>query len=423
MTDPQRYCPRTDAAAKPLFLPVSVVSVLSVVMVWISVLLALGTLTAPLFANQIEGVRFGQQGGATRIVIDLESATKPSVFLLADPFRVVVDIEDANWTAARDASATGVVSGYRHGNFRRGTYRLVFDLKSPAVVDKSFALPPNARSGHRYVIDLKGASRANFLRAVQASRPARPRQPISDSVPVLSTQPRRANQKPLVVIDAGHGGVDPGTLGVLGVNEKIVNLGVAKALQSELQRGGKYRVRLTRETDIFIPVRDRFKIARKWGADLFISIHADAIADRSVRGGTVYTLSEEASDKEAARLAARENKSDIIAGVDLGLADDDVSNILIDLAQRETMNVSAQFAEMLVPEMRREVLMHKKGHRFANLGVLKAPDVPSVLIETGYLSNRSDARLLASREGQRKLARSISRGVEKYFKAQSALGR
>lgn len=386
-----------------------------------ALLLTVFSSVSHVWAGDIEGIRFGRQGNATRVVIDLSDATKPNVFLLPDPYRIVVDVGNASWNAKSEGDPSGVVSGYRHGNFRRGTYRIVFDLTAAATVERSFGLAPNSRYGHRYVIDLAPASRDSFLTAVNASRPSRPiTRSTEPEPPVVTNRQRAANQKPLVVIDAGHGGVDPGTLGVLGVNEKIVTLAVAKELKKELEKRGKYRIRLTRETDIFIPVRDRFKIARKWGADLFISVHADAIANSKVRGGTIYTLSESASDAEAARLAARENKSDIIAGVDLKTTDDDVSTILIDLAQRETMNVSAQFAELLLPEMRKDVLMHRRGHRFANLGVLKAPDVPSVLIETGYLSNRTDARVLASRDGQKKLAKSISRGVDKYFETQYA---
>ncbi len=158
-------------------------------------------------------------------------------------------------------------------------------------------------------------------------------------------------------------------------------------------------------------------------ADLFVSVHADSIASSKVRGGTISTLSEKASDREAARLAAKENRSDIIAGLDLAAANDDVSNILIDLAQRETMNLSAQFAETLLPEMRSQVKMLKRGHRYANLLVLKSPDVPSILLETGYLTNREDARMLNSLDGQRRIALALKRGLDKYFQEQSALGR
>lgn len=385
---------------------------------------ALLIISGATFAADLEGVRFGARPDGTRIVVDLSGPSKPSVFLLENPYRVVLDVKDANWNASRDSKALGLVAGYRHGLFRSDTYRLVFDLASPAIVARSFALDPGGKYGHRYVLDLKPASESAFLKAVNSSKSIR----IASSKPsVVNVQPEikqaRNNQKPLVVIDAGHGGPDPGTLGVLGVNEKVVTLSIAQKIKKQLEKTGRYRVRLTRTRDIFIPVRDRFKIARNLEADLFISVHADAIKNPKVRGGTVYTLSEKASDKEAARLAARENKSDLVAGLNLNETDDEVSTILIDLAQRETMNVSAQFAETLLPEMRQQIRMHKKGHRYANLGVLKAPDIPSVLIETGYLSNREDARLLASVNGQNKIAVAVQKGVDKFFAQMVALGR
>lgn len=388
------------------------------------VLLFASWVTFSAYAAEIRNVRFGAQGNATRVVLDLDGPFEPRIFLLADPYRIVIDVDGGSWGAASDTPANGIISAYRHGNFRPGTYRLVFDLKEAATVRRSFALAPNSNFGHRYVIDVAPSTREAFLTAVAASRSARPARVVTEAPPpVAINRGRRPGEKPMIVIDAGHGGVDPGTLGILGVNEKVVTLAVARELARELRSTGRYRVRLTRDTDIYIPHRQRFGIARRYGADLFISLHADSIANPRIRGGTVYTLSERGSDREAARLARRENKSDLIAGVDLAETDDQVSGILIDLAQRETMNVSAQFAEILVPEMRREVRMLRRGHRFANLLVLKAPDVPSVLVETGYLTNKEDARFLASKAGQKKLSLAIRRGIDRYFETETAQSR
>ncbi|MBT7288615.1 MAG: N-acetylmuramoyl-L-alanine amidase, partial [Rhodospirillaceae bacterium] len=216
----------------------------------------------------------------------------------------------------------------------------------------------------------------------------------------------------------GHGGVDPGAIGISGIFEKRVTLAMARQVGKAIQALGRQRVRLTRNRDIFIPLRRRVAIARAAGAELFVSIHADSIANRRVRGGGIYTLSENSSDKEAAALAAKENRADLIAGVNLSGHDDEVASILIDLTQRETMNYSAQFAAALVPELRQLIQMRRKPHRFAGFVVLKAPDVPSVLIELGYLSNRRDEKMLTSPRSRAAIAKAIARSVDNYFRVQ-----
>jgi N-acetylmuramoyl-L-alanine amidase len=220
--------------------------------------------------------------------------------------------------------------------------------------------------------------------------------------------------KPLIVIDPGHGGVDPGAIGN-GTMEKSITLAVANALKKELEATGRFRAVLTREKDVYIPLRDRFRVARENGAELFISLHADAHANAKTRGASVYTLSENASDAEAAALAAKENKSDVIAGVDLTNESKVVSGILIDLAQRETINLSARFAKILVGALKKDTLMLGKSHRFAGFAVLKAPDVPSVLLEMGYISSDEDQQLLTSKKHQKKLAKAITRAIASFF--------
>jgi N-acetylmuramoyl-L-alanine amidase len=227
---------------------------------------------------------------------------------------------------------------------------------------------------------------------------------------------------PLVVIDAGHGGHDPGAVSPYGGQlEKDVTLAIARAIRNEMLKTGRVRVALTRDTDTFLVLQDRYEIARKMNADLFISIHADSAENPMASGGTVYTLSEVASDREAQRLASRENKANIINDVNLGGADGNVSSILIDLTQRESMNISANFATLLLREARPNMRIRTNSHRFASFIVLKAPDMPSVLFETGYLSNENDVGFLASAEGRQKVARSVANAIQVHFARRLAL--
>lgn len=219
----------------------------------------------------------------------------------------------------------------------------------------------------------------------------------------------------VIVIDPGHGGVDPGALSISGVYEKKITLDVALAVKAEMERKGGFRVVLTRDRDVFIPLRDRVKKAREVGADLFLSLHADSVANPGIRGLSVYTLSENASDAEAQALADKENKVDLIAGLDLSHESPEVTNILIDLTQRETMNRSASFAQSAVGELAGVTTLLGNTHRFAGFAVLKAPDVPSVLIELGYLSNKDEEPLLRQPAYRAKLAAALSRSIERYF--------
>ena len=209
--------------------------------------------------------------------------------------------------------------------------------------------------------------------------------------------------------------MDPGATGVSGIYEKYITYSMARELQHQLEKTGHYRVHLTRDRDVFIPLRERTAIARQMNADLFISLHADVVKDSDIRGLSVYTVSQTASDAEAQALADKENKADLIAGIDLSHESTDVTNILIDLAQRETMNRSAGFAGAIVEELGHDTPLLANTHRFAGFAVLKSPDVPAVLIEMGYLSNTIDEKNLRQPEYRAKLAHAISRAVERYF--------
>lgn len=218
-----------------------------------------------------------------------------------------------------------------------------------------------------------------------------------------------------IVIDAGHGGVDPGAIGGKGQHEKDIVLAAAHALKDALERTGRYKAVLTRDGDTFIRLRERIAIARRVDADLFISLHADSIGDPSLRGLSVYTLSETASDKEAEALATNENKADIIAGIDFSHQEPEVANILIDLAQRRTMNYSARLAGYVVDEIKHETKLLSRPHRFAGFAVLKAPDVPSILVELGFLSNAEDSRRLNDPAYRQRVADGLTRAVDRYF--------
>lgn len=365
----------------------------------------------------VTGVRIGTHPDSTRFVLDLSENIKVNVFTLADPYRVVIDMPALDWKApdggkGEAGETEGLVESYRFGLFQQGNARLVVDLRKPASVRQAFVLPPEAGFGYRFVLDLEATDRASFMKTVQVP-PAAPT--AAPPMAIQSAPQKRGDNRRTVVIDAGHGGVDPGTISSDGTYEKQVTLSVALELKRQLERTGRYNVIVTRQSDIFIPLGERVEIGRRAKADLFISLHADAIANKDIRGGTVYTLSETASDKEAAALASKENKADIIAGVDLGKQSPEVTDILIDLMQRETMNYSIEFATLLIPSMERSIEMRANSHRFAGFRVLKAPDVPSVLVEMGYLSNSHDTKYLKSEKGRREIAAAVAGAVDDYF--------
>lgn len=364
----------------------------------------------------VSGLRLGENGPQTRFVIDISQDAEAEIFTLADPYRLVIDLPATDFRTGSQglSDGRGLVSRYRYGLFKPGVSRIVLDLEAPAALDRFFTLPPQGPHAHRLVFDLKPTSRADFLKRVKQPalvqrRPPKPR-------PALAAA-RKVREKRVVVVDAGHGGIDPGAPGALGVPEKVITLAVAREAVRRLEATGRYKAILTRDRDIYLRLRQRVDFARRAEADLFVSLHADSLDNRRVRGATVYTLSETASDKEAAALAARENKADLVAGVDLAREAPEVASILIDLAQRETMNYSARFANYLIPELKDRVTLRRNTHRFAGFVVLKAPDVPSILLEMGYLSNRQDAAMLGSVRGRTRVATALVAAVDRYFAA------
>ncbi len=405
---------------------------------------------APASAAAITAVNLGDRMIALRFDAPVEGA---SSFLLDQSSRLVVDVEGA--TPGASAPAGGLIAHTRQGQYSVSTARIVFELAQPAVVDRGAV----SSDGRSLLLSLRPVDRATFARGVHAARrsyavpagaasglqpvvyreastlplqrtalgnngdgrvvtalndPLRP--PARSGLPTITGSIR--GKRPLVVIDPGHGGHDTGALASAFGNrpEKDATLAIAKAIRDALVASGRVRVALTRSDDRFLVLGDRVEIARRLKADLFISIHCDSSpTGPSAHGATVYTLSEVASDKVAGRIAAQENKSDVINGVDLGAENSDVSSILVDLTQRETMNVSSSFAALLQREMSTAIPFTSNFHRFAGFRVLKAPDTPSVLLETGYVTNPNDARFLFSKEGQRKIADGVRRAVEAHF--------
>ncbi|MGD0866101.1 MAG: N-acetylmuramoyl-L-alanine amidase [Rhizomicrobium sp.] len=384
--------------------------------------------------------RIGEHEDRTRFVVEMSDPVKMRVFTLANPNRVVIDLPEVLWrlSAADKPSGTGVVRSYRYGLFRPGDSRFVIDLNAPVTASDPVILPPEGGNGYRMVLDLFPTTEAKFvqtagwpadLRAKEAAAEklatlaapapseapaAQPGNVAPNPITALLAQ-QNAQQKKIIVIDPGHGGIDSGTVGVDGIMEKNVVLAEGLKLRKALQQEG-YTVFMTRETDIFIPLPERVNISRAHSADLFISLHADSNPDSSVNGASVYTLSASGSDKEAVALARKENQSDIIAGVDLSGENSPVASILIALAQRDTMNRSSRFAETAVSQLSRATdILPREPHRSAAFAVLKAPDVPAVLIELGYLSNSRDDGQMGTERWRDGVASAIASAVDRNF--------
>jgi len=421
----------------------------------------------------VTDVRVGPHAKATRVVFEISRLVPYRIFMLGNPSRVVIDLPEVGWRLPPRPlpQRVGVFETLRYGLYKPGNSRVVVDLKSPAVIGKAFLMGPSGTHGHRIVVDLNPATKRQFAKFLKKGPiEVKPEQPGAIAKPIVAPtkapvvaaatrsvpgstkrsvatarQPsppktvkvssgtreqaaassfRLAPRKPalrpekakrVVVIDPGHGGPDPGTIGLSGSYEKHITLAMARTLRDKLEATGRYKVVLTRDRDIFIRLRDRIQIARDSGGELFISLHADSIKNRRIRGPSVYTLSEKASDKEAAALAEKENKADVIAGVDLTHESPEIANILIDLAQRESTNQSVRFATTLLPQLKKQTKLLRNSHRFAGFAVLKAPDIPSVLVEMGFLSNREDERALRSQAYRNKLAIAVTRAVDGYF--------
>ncbi len=357
-------------------------------------------LASPSWANEVEGVRLWASPESTRVVLDLDRPTVHRIFGLENPSRLVIDLDDSRMSASADiAEARGLVANVRTGNRTGGVLRVVLDLSQPSRAD-SFVLEPNELYGYRLVVDLTSNS------------------PAPPAVAGRAPQVDASGERPVIIaIDAGHGGEDPGATGPGGTREKHVVLAIARYLADEVRAQPGMEPVMVRDGDYYVAHRTRTERARQGGADLFISIHADAFRDSRVGGSTVYILSDKgASDEAAKRLAERENASDMIGGVSLADKDDVLASVLLDLSQSAAISASAQVGQSIISRMGSVAKIRKQEVQYAPFLVLKSPDIPSVLIETAYISNPREETALKSSEYQRAMARAIHDGIVDYFR-------
>jgi N-acetylmuramoyl-L-alanine amidase len=368
-------------------------------------------------------VRFAGDDKRTRFILDLDKSVQLRAFALADPYRVVVDLPQTTFRLGADVGSTGrgLIKAFRYGLVMPGGSRIVFDLTGPVRIQKAYVLDAANGQPARLIVDLEAVDRTTFVQSLAAEsrpklRPAiEPASAVADATDTAKLAPA-ADSRPVVVIDPGHGGIDNGTQAG-DETEKNLVLGFSLALRDRIEKSGKYRVVMTRTDDTFIPLGERVRMARTQSAALFVSIHADALprGEGDAQGATIYTLSDHASDVEAERLAEAENRADAIAGVNLTEEPTDVADILIDLAQRETRAFSNRFARLLMHEMKGSVRMHKHPLKSAGFKVLKAPDVPSVLVELGYVSNKADLAQLVSEDWRARTVGTVAQAVEAFF--------
>lgn len=365
----------------------------------------------------VSSARLGEHPESTRFVLEFSEAVEYRIFTLADPFRVVIDLPEVAWNVPADRSraSKGLVSGFRFGLFQSGNSRVVIDVNVPVKVKQHFFLPAKGNKQNRFVLDLAAVPRADFdnnTTALESSNWRAVAKRIEDAAPSVSA---RQGERRVIVLDPGHGGVDPGAISITGTYEKRITLIFAREAKKIIEASGRYQVVLTRNSDVFVRLRDRFEVAHRNNAEMFISLHADSLENRRISGGSIYTLSNKASDKEAEALATKENKSDIIAGADLAAYTPEVSEILIDLAQGATNRESWFFAEMLTKSLSEKTKLLRNAHRFAGFAVLKSPNVPSVLVELGYLSNRTDEKNLRDPKYRHRIGKALLEAIDRYF--------
>ncbi len=365
--------------------------------------------------------RLGGDENQVRFVVDLTQKIELRAFTLADPYRVVVDIPQVTFKLPSRAGETGrgLVKAYRFGLVMQGGSRIVLDLTKPVRIDKAFVLESAGGQPARMVLDLVAVDRDTFMRSLALET-----KPPPALARKFDRDPRdKSDPRPVIVVDPGHGGIDHGTRAAGGdITEKALVLEFALLLRDQLEKTGKYRVVMTRTDDTFVALGERVQLARQRQAALLISIHADALrrVEGDAQGATIYTLADNASDAEAGRLAEAENRADVIAGIDLSHEPGDVADILIDLAQRETRTFSMHFAKTLVGELKNVARLHKQPLKSAGFKVLKAPDVPSVLVELGYVSNKEDLKQLTSGVWRARTAKSIVQAVDTFFSTRVA---
>jgi N-acetylmuramoyl-L-alanine amidase len=414
----------------------------------------IATLSIPVVSD----VRLAGDGKQTRFILDLDKTISFRAFPLADPYRVVLDIPQVSFQlpAGAGTAGRGLIKAFRYGLVMPGGSRIVFDLTGPARIANSYVLEAANGQPPRLVLELEEVDRTTFVQSLSSDsrpelRPAiaaakdvvtkdtvatdtvatieakvevapKPAAALDKPAAAADKPAAAADLRPVIVIDPGHGGIDNGTQSGNEYEKNLV-LEFGSALRDRIEKSGKYRVVMTRTDDTFIPLADRVKIARNQSAALFVSIHADALPrhEGDAQGATIYTLSDRASDAEAERLAEAENKADAIGGVNLTEEPTDVADILIDLAQRETRTFSNRFARLLMGEMKTTTRMHKHPLKSAGFRVLKAPDVPSVLIELGYVSNKDDLEHLVSENWRFRTVGSVAHAIDAFFAKRLAI--
>jgi N-acetylmuramoyl-L-alanine amidase len=374
------------------------------------------------------GTRVGGDENRTRFVADISKTVNYSVYVLPDPYRVVIDLPNVTFDLPPGIGhkVRGLVSQYRYGLVEEGKARIVIDTQGPVLIEKSFLVDPQPGQPARLVVDIVKTTEKAFVKSYNSEQAK-----LQQDIAALSAEPLappaekkiilpNKHGKKIIVLDPGHGGIDPGAISRAGTKEKDVVLSFANVLRKALLATGKYEVVMTRSDDRFISLKNRVTVARDKNADLFLAIHADTVRGKDARGVTIYTLSDKASDAEAEALAKRENRADIIGGLDLETETEEITDILIDLAQRESKNHAMFFSKKAVTHLKPLTLMTGKPLRSAGFMVLKAPDVPSVLLELGFLSSKSDEKLLTSTAWQTKIAKAFATAIDAYFATEVA---
>lgn len=383
----------------------------------------------PVDAVVVSAARTDTDGPRTRFLLTMSRGVRAEVFTLANPYRVVIDLPDVAFTLADGTGRTGsgLVTAFRYGLFADRKARIVLDAAGPVRIEKAVMTPNGGGSAVELAITLAAISAEAFGSGTGAGLAPSGSASASAARPqVYEDGTKPPSERPVVLIDPGHGGIDPGALGASNLLEKAVVLSVAQKVRRRLEATGRYDVRMTRTGDVFVSLDQRVKMSRELGADLFISLHADSIASKTyapiVRGASVYTLSEQASDEQSQRMAEKENSADLLAGVDLGQSDDgdDVRDILIDLMKRETSNFSAEFSRQLTASMGKSIEMSRDPQRSAAFKVLRQTHAPSVLVELGFMSNAADETLMQQSEWQGKVAQSIVTAIETFFDRRTA---
>lgn len=358
------------------------------------------------------------QGGQTKLTLTLSKLVDARAFVMERPDRAVIDLPEVNFQLDSETGRhrDGVVQSFRYGLFAPGRSRIVIDLATPATVGRIDTTTRPRDGAVLMTIPLQRVDRETFRKAATSANPG--------STPAHAAATAPGDPRPLIVIDAGHGGTDPGAIASTGVFEKDIVFGFAQDLAEKLNTAGRYRVQMTRDRDVFVPLGERVRFARDAKADLFISIHADSISSApQVRGATIYTGSEKATDAESAKLAERENRADAAAGAEAAEATPDIADILQELTLRETRGFSSGFARTLMGQLAPVMEMSTKPHREARFVVLRSPDVPSVLVELGYLSSKRDLEKLQDPDWRAGVTGSMAKAVDQFFASRTSIGK